>query len=763
MGLIAAQGELPAGYGVQVGSFTTQTDVQNTWADGSLRHALVSFNATSTGAKTLTAISNPGGTHTPTWPSATAVFVVTAGPGSGSTYTATLPSFTGTHSTANGAVARRAWTMVTPVTGGSTPHDLLQVFFEVTSYASGGHDVDITVQNVQNKSTINKVTYDLTLTANGSSFFTKSGHVHWTGTIYHKNSWVGATEAEVLHDFEPWRRSRVIPTIVAADAKVYNFATDNYQLGASATTEYFGEMGRAQGGAGTTERPDIQHVNRWDAQLFTLNTEHYRQASLKNGDMGGEWTWGIMETDGVSILKVTNPTYTNTQTEFSGTSGLANWPSDACYWPGARIGGCSESYANGIGTDVNNEHMPEMEMIPYLLTGKFFYLQTLRQHAAWAVMIANPGYAESDTRFFPGLYRGRNGTAGLVSSTGVTREFATPFKNVAHAAWAMPDGDADKSYFIAMTQNNLDYLGTYVRYWIDNNLGGDLEAFGGAEGGSGWQYSRGNTVVSTTSGNPTTLTVIGDNSGVGTGVNDHGAQTGDYVSLSGFVTTGATALNGTHVGPITRTGATTFTVPVNTSANTTSEGSYSFVTGFKSPPWRLAFTVYHADWAIRSGLFTISADTQEFVDRAVRFAIHLNEGLDDTEFFTNQHSGWAHGYYPSFGYVAGDSIVWFDNTLELQAANSHATSPLSGSSATARLYESQATYTGVSSTTHRGNTGWNDNEAEIGYSEHVDSLFVIGVRRGITGASTALSRQRLVTGHTADMSLHAGMYLDFDY
>jgi hypothetical protein len=778
MGLVAPQGELPSGYGVQVGSFTTQTNVLNTWSDGSTRHAAVSFNATSTGAKSVVPIANPGGSYSPTFPSASAVFAVSAGAGSGSTYTATMPAYSGSWTTSlNGAVCRRAWIMVTPAAAGPTNHPNLQVIFEVTSYASGGHDVDVFVQNVQNVATMDECTYDVTVTVNGTTVLSPGTHAveadnhrHFTGSWWHRNLWVSATEAEVQHDFAPWRRAKVIPTVVAASSVTYDFSGDNYKLGANGGS-YFGEMIRDSGTNGSFSRGELQFVNAWDARLFANNTENNRLASLKNGDMSGEWTYGILETDGLTTLKVTNPTQVAYRTNHEAqtgtpgaTSGLGAWTyhSSGFYWAGSRIGG----NADVNPTNVNNEHMAMATFTPYLLTCKFAYYQGLKMQGAWAAMMGNPGWSEADTRFFPGLFRGRNGDQGLVSSTGVTREFGTPFKVLLRAAWGMPDGDDAQDYLIEIAQNNIDYLGYYVAYWRDNNLGGDLEAFGAGDGAA-WQYFRSNSVTATTKDTPTAgwtrLTVIGDDSGVGTGVNDHNAQTGDYASLTGFVTSGATSLNNTHA-QITRVDATHFDVNITTTVNTTSEGGYTFTTGMKNPPWRLWFTSYELDWASRAGLWTLNADSTEFVERSVRWAINMNAGLSDTEFITNGHSSWSYNYYPTFGYVAGDAMVWYDTMADVYAANSSAANPLSGLS-TARLSDSEADYTGASSLTHRGNvTGWNDNLSATGsYNYHADVMLGIGIRRGISGASTARTRLRALTGMTTDLASMPGGYLTFDY
>jgi hypothetical protein len=758
-GMVFPQGAVTSA--VQVGSFTTQTKVRNRWPDSSVKFAVVSYDATSTGAKTVTTIADPGGSFTPTFPANTKIdFVI-----GGTTWTSSIGSFDGTWSDCDsGAVMHCSYKKVNPQNAGSD-HPLLQVFWEVHSYAAGGTEVDVSVQNTKNVSTIDKVLADVTITVNGSTVYTTgSTHTFWTGNRKHKYFWTGATEAVVLRDRTPWLQAKVIPSIVSASAKTYVLTDGKYEWGGEGS--YFGDMARHQFDSGGTDREDIQSVNAWDARWIYFGDENYRLASLKNGDIGGEWTWGFTETDGVSIPKVTNATYTSTSSDFNGGGAFGNWAHDACYWKGARIGGCADVNP----TDVNDEHMPEMELIPYLLTGKYFYLETLRQHAAWAILIDAPGWSQPDPRFFPALFRGRNGTAGLVVSNGVTREFATPFKNIIHAAWALPDSDGDRSYFVAIAQNNIDYLGQYIRWYIDNSYGGPLEVFSGIENASySWKHFRANSVTASTNsgGGVTTLTVIGDNSGVGTGTNDHGAQTGDYVDLTGFVTTGATALNGTHKGPITRIDATHFSLVVTTSANTTAEGAYSFTTGVSTGPWRLAFTIYQLDWAIRQGIWTISADSQEFVNRGVRLFVNMQAGISDTDFYTNHRSGWARNFYPAFGYVSGDTVNYYATTSALQADNSNVPTGWGGcfagetGSNTARLFDSQSNY---NNGTHRGATSWNDCENETSdYNEHADQILGIGARLGISGAATALARYRAVSGHTTTIATHPGMYTKFDY
>src|SRR5262249_39213121 len=143
---------------VQVGTLPTQTDVKTKWPDGSIRFAVVTAYIPSAGAYAIAA--NPAsaaGTFVPTWPSASVSVVVT-----GTTFTAALPAFIGTDSWLSaGSLVREARAVVVPTDAAKNPHPLLQVVFDVRSYADGGHRVDVTVQNSRDLPIANAVTYDV--------------------------------------------------------------------------------------------------------------------------------------------------------------------------------------------------------------------------------------------------------------------------------------------------------------------------------------------------------------------------------------------------------------------------------------------------------------------------------------------------------------------------------------------------------------------------------------------------------------------------
>lgn len=827
-GAVAKQGVVPAGQGLQVQGFTTQTNVLNTWPDGSARHMSVSFIPNSTGSRAVSAIANPGGSFTPSsWPANTsATFVI-----GGVTYVATLPTTPNlTNTICNGPVMREAWLLVTPVNG-ATPHPTLQVIFVVRSYVNGVHEVDICPQNVVNSAAINQLTYNVTLKVDNSTIFSKASHIHYTGQSYHFPGWSnGASAGTWATDFEPWFLAKVVPRMVGADSATYNLADANYQLGGGASGGggfYYGQMTPHQGDGG--DRQEIGPVMGWEGRLLANNTANALLATLANGDRCGEWSSTITDTDGVSLIKLTAGNAGSICTDIAAPTGLA-WPLDGGQvWRGYRhfINGASGS----LQSDFNAEHVPSACFLPYLLTCRWWYLQQLKRMASWAILntAAGTSLTESDSRFFPGWTRGRGGTLGLLGGTGVTREFAWPLKLVANAAYCCPTGDADKSYLDQIVNNNLDHAGDYVDYLVANNMGGSWASFtGGFESGAGWQRSRTAAIVGTTQGNPTTVQVYTD--GV---ANDHDAQSGDKVDIGGLTAAGTTALNGVQ-RTITRVSPTVFTVPIQTTANgsgvsrsissvsvssstlstvttsvahgyspgdviaiagvsgalpdpgginglhsiwdvpssttfrvvvdvtqagsggtvTKAIGTISRVTGFKCPPWRIGFTAYTIDWCIRQALWTVPSGAQAFVDRVCRMFTAMN--IDNPNFLSGQ-SGLSHAYYPSPGYVSGDTVNWYSGWSAFATDNGH--------SASGRLFDSSSQYNAAGvpqgHTTHRGNTEWNDAEAELGYNAVSQVVLAIAKRRGLTNAASALTRQTSVSGHTADLLSRAHYNIGF--
>jgi hypothetical protein len=397
---------------------------------------------------------------------------------------------------------------------------------------------------------------------------------------------------------------------------------------------------------------------------------------------------------------------------------------------------------------VDREHLSELCFIPYLLTGDTFYLDQLRFQASWASFISYGAYTEPDPYIWPGYFRGRHGALGELNDGEMGRGFGRPLRVISRAAWAIPDANAtDQAYLKTLVDNNLAAVALYMDYLDSKSWGGSWAQFVGMNPSttSAWGIVRGNVVASTTGTSPTVLTVVGDDSGVGTGVNDHGMQTGDFVTLAGF-SGGAAGLNGRHA--ITRLSATTFSVAVNTVGSATSGvGTWEAMRGLKTPHWRTSVAGREISWIGFSGLWTMSASMWAFPDRLARMAIKMQ---DYPSYTTNP--GVAENFYPSPCYVVGNTLVFYESWTAFEAANN-------ASAASAYLFESEDTYTLFGSTSHRGNIqGWNNTNPNTYYTPYAVVMLAHGRQRGIAGAAVAYNTLAGISAVLAELTRRPGFY-----
>lgn len=750
MGIFAQEGAIPSGYGLRVGSFATNTAILNTWGDGSARHMILYYDATSLGFNAISTIPfNNGTAFTPSWPTASVAFTI-----GGTTYTANLGSFDSTNTLVAGNVARRAWKLMSL---GSHPN--LQVMWDVTSYASGGHRLSITLQNIKNISTCNSFTGNLVTTVNGSTFadMTKSSFTIFTGNDWTRIAFTGMTEADASPNFDTWISANVIPRFIGANPATYVLdPTSNpaYALGGGpylsvGTQTSFGE---ATGDVATSENSGRQELNPWcdwEARYFLTGQKHYRDTILANANQAGGWSAHISkDSTGLGILRLDEDTnYANINTDIAAPSGL-QWPINfISTWTGAISGGGTPGYpANNV--NYNREHVSDMVTVAYWLTGDIAYLYKIMWQASWTLFQSYIPTSEVDPNIWAGWAQGRTGILGLLNDAEMGRSFGRPLKLVMRAAFSMSDAfSAERTYFKTYSQNNLDRVGQYIAYLDSKSWGGSWAQFVGYQPSPyvSWGYIRSNTVSSTTGANPTVVTVIGDNSGVGVGTNDWGGATGDYVTLSGF-SGGASGLNGRL--QVTRINATSFSVAVNTTGSPTSGvGNWETARGWKSPHWRNSVTSREIAWAGFTGFFTMNANIWAFVDRMAQTAIAVQ---DNPTFDTTP--GVSYNYYPTNGVVVGNNWTFVNNWTDFQATNTPGTN-------TAPFLDSQGNYTVFGSTTHRGNIqGWNDFNPNSYYTTYALVTLAQGAKRGVVNASAAFNRLQAASDVLTELMRRPGFF-----
>jgi hypothetical protein len=418
------------------------------------------------------------------------------------TWTATAGTFAATDQWLDGPVAREARVKRSPLNGTST-HPQLEVVFDIRSYAAGGHRIDVTVQNVRDAVTMDKVAASsVALVVNGSAIWTHGAVTTYSMTRWRHVHWVGATEATVNPDFEPAYLAGVLPRVLSTVInQTYDFSGANYDImGGKPPGGYppiaYGEMNPDMSAGGG--RQEIGALSWWEARYLVHKTQNLRSAVLRNADLTGAWSNHLSKPDGTSI-KLGDAGYDPSQWWWdarapTGFKPLAPYDGGTNF-RGAREGLSSDTDTGsaGVASRYDAQHVPAPMFLAYLISGDRFYLDQAKFWAGSSILHKTPLWVSTDPVIFPGWLRGRNGATGnerILDDDGMTREFAWPLRLVATTAWMIPDADSDKSYFMTTIQNSLDHAGAYLDYWVSHNYGGAIGMIGGAESTSGWSARR---------------------------------------------------------------------------------------------------------------------------------------------------------------------------------------------------------------------------------------------------------------------------------
>ena len=279
-----------ASSGLRVGTFVTQTDVKNRWPDGSIRFAVVSVFVPAGGAYPLIAAPISTGTFAPTMPTASVALTI-----GGVAYTATLPAAASADRWLSGPLAYEGRSVVAPLSSATgLAHPFLQVNFDTRVYNDGQARVDVSVENVLDQVGATTVTYDASITVNGTPVFSKSGIQHYYLTRWRKVFAVASTTlASITPDIAPFNASKAIPPYLSQVANVVSAPVgasyDILQAGAVLPNM------PAQGG-----RPELAPFPDWTARYLVYKDSTQRSFVLANGDLSGSWPIHMRESGGLS-------------------------------------------------------------------------------------------------------------------------------------------------------------------------------------------------------------------------------------------------------------------------------------------------------------------------------------------------------------------------------------------------------------------------------------------------------------------------------
>jgi hypothetical protein len=490
---VFAQGEFPAGtYPLAriggAGGLTvlTQVDVKNTWSDGSIRHAMLSFAASVPASGSLAvdfvaqATSNNSGNldrsgmlnyNNGNWG---ADIEATNGATLKADARAMLTAWNGVDSGINGSGVRY-WLKGPVVTqvivedrSSSLTYDLgwdsakpLHPIFVLTFYPGSGLGVKVEsiVENMWTTK-LEDQSYSLALkTGNplNTTVYTKSTFTHVAQSRWRKVYWSGTAPTGWKDEGHPginvdlnlayiaaskavpnFDLTKVVPaSTISGDVSNFNSSDRGDINGFALWTQYMPQTGG---------RPDLGVIPVWYVRyLYSMNPDMYA-LMLGSAEVSGYVPYHLRESAsgkffdsartvpafGRPISISARPTVYVPQMSFSGQA------SSDMIMP---IGPVTQD-----GWTVDLAHEPAFAYIPYLVTGDWYFLEEVYFLATYDLASIAPG---------TDVYT-RHNDWGWFNDLGIqTRGQAWGRRDIAEGGFIAPDGTPEKAYFTEKVNNNL--------------------------------------------------------------------------------------------------------------------------------------------------------------------------------------------------------------------------------------------------------------------------------------------------------------------
>ena len=426
--------------GVQVGTWPTQADIKSRWPDGSIRFAVVTVHAPAAGTYGITPAAASTGSFVPATPNVAVTLTIGGVP-----YVATVPSAPSTDAWLAGPLVAE-WRAVVAPSSPQGPHPFLRVNFDTRVYNDGKARVDVSVENMLDKSGATTVTYDASITVNGQVAFAQAAVQHYYLTRWRHVSQTGATPlASITPDIAPFNASGAVPPYLSLVANQVNAPT-----GANFAILKQGALDAnmpAHGG-----RAELAPYPDWTARYLVHRNQTQRAFVLAHGDLSGSWPIHVREAEGSAKTGV-------------GAERLVSLEQRPTIWFDSRAQGASLDYVKGSPMPIreyasltpgpgqsplipDNAHQPSLAFVPYLLTGDRYYAEEMAFWANYSMLRTYP----SD---------GVRGADGILAYNEV-RGYGWALRNLADAAAYYPDASPVKAYLARKVAANLQWLDAYA-------------------------------------------------------------------------------------------------------------------------------------------------------------------------------------------------------------------------------------------------------------------------------------------------------------
>lgn len=473
---VFVQGEIPNYPRARVGgtAVLTQADVRSRWPDGSVKHAMVSFTASipANGTISVDFIDQPSGNNTGyldkqgmlsygtgAWD---AVIQTSLGSVSARTMLQNLSLSTDINSN-----QARYWLKGPIVTQvivedrsstlaydfGSDAYKSLHPVFVLTFYPGSGLGVKVeyVVENVWNTK-VQDQSYSLTLTANGSTVFTKATFNHHARSRWRKVFWAGTAPTGWQSEDNPGVSIDYNLAYMVSSRALPNFDLTKSVSAAAVSSEvndYNSKKGPDEPqwcvsvpnkcGSWTKLMPDpggrgdLGVIPRWYVRyLYTFDPQLY-PVMLGNALASGNAPVHLRETDpnlfydsGRTVKAIGRPLSIDARP----TGG---------YFP---VGTTS-----GNGWNVDHAHQGSFVYVPYLITGDWYFLEELY---FWSARNLDAINSCVDQHYC------RHESWGYISHTVEPRGVAWALRTLGHTVFIAPDGTPEKQYFNEKLNNNIE-------------------------------------------------------------------------------------------------------------------------------------------------------------------------------------------------------------------------------------------------------------------------------------------------------------------
>jgi hypothetical protein len=467
----------------------TQTDVKNRWPDGSVKFAVVSFVIPRLPAHKSVTVSftNQAGGNNSGYLSGTDMLDLTydfdvrieMSGASGRAETVSARQIL-----QSGAV--RYWLQGPVVTAviieDRTParsydkdfgdgSKALHPIFEAWFYPADKHvEIGATIENTWASSAAAKsardLSYSVTITAGlraKTAVFRQPTFNHIGFSRWHKRLRLGgdANSLRVDHNISYLVSTHAIPnydpglhlskSLISANAEAWKAANKTI----AGTADGLGNYARALSSGGS--HPWIGLANTWDILYLLSMDDRLLQMSLGNADLAGRFPWHMREADthagsGHFFDEPENGKVDTFGRVLSINARRTVASSELASDPAECGGHTEDKIRTGVVTDDGmgfynraRHHIPDVAYVPYLLTGRYYYLEGLQFEAAYILSYKQGCYGENWER---------HGEDGYFNDS-ETRGDAWSYRTTAYAAFLSPDETPEKAYFENKLLNNI--------------------------------------------------------------------------------------------------------------------------------------------------------------------------------------------------------------------------------------------------------------------------------------------------------------------